>query len=257
MAHPDIVIAGNSYPTVPKLVIPKSGGGSAEFHDMSDPMSFLGKEVESVNANVYTSNFLLKDTDWHGWTPSTTAQVLIASVNVSQTFTATDMVNNEYFLVWECGVTPVYDSGYTDKARPLKSRAVIIQELCRRPSNIGNVESANFNGNACVTANASSALIYWNAASTPVRTVTWSASYGFYFGATAATFSNSTNDNPTVTVKTPTLTARCSTTYMSTANAEKINEDDSAGYIRGKLYRIKRNGEFRSVYEMLVSAFNA
>ena len=36
MAHPSIVIDGNTYPTVPSIVIPKSGGGTATFMDTSD-----------------------------------------------------------------------------------------------------------------------------------------------------------------------------------------------------------------------------
>lgn len=225
----------------------------SNYYDMSDPMSFLGKGATCINASAYSSTFALKDTAWHGWTPTTSAQVLIASA-AAGTFTATDMANNEYFLVWECGVDPVYGASATNKALAVESKGIIIQELCRRPSSVANIGSANFNSNVCVTSNSSSALIYYNSSGT--LTMTWSASYGFYFGAAAATYNSSSSDNPTVTIKTPTLSARCSTTYLSTANAGYINEDDSKGFIKGKIYRITRNGEFRSVYEMLVSLFN-
>lgn len=36
MAHPNIVIAGATYPTVPSIIVPKSGGGNAAFFDTSD-----------------------------------------------------------------------------------------------------------------------------------------------------------------------------------------------------------------------------
>lgn len=36
MAHPNIVIAGATYPTVPSIIVPKSGSGNAQFYDVSD-----------------------------------------------------------------------------------------------------------------------------------------------------------------------------------------------------------------------------
>lgn len=36
MAHPNIVIAGATYPTVPSITVPKSGGGNAQFYDVGD-----------------------------------------------------------------------------------------------------------------------------------------------------------------------------------------------------------------------------
>ena len=36
MAHPDLVINGVTYPAVPEVDIPKSGGGTAKYYDVTD-----------------------------------------------------------------------------------------------------------------------------------------------------------------------------------------------------------------------------
>ena len=219
-----------------------------QYYDMSGDMAFLGKDAEVVDASLYSKEDYLKNTDWHGWTPSTTATVIVASVTLG-TFAA-DLATYSYYLVWECGVDPVYPSQASTVAKSILTRAFIVQEITKRPSSVANIGSHTFNGNACASVYASSLLEYYNGSGT--LTNTWAASYGWYFSAVAATFSNSTTDSPTVTVKTPTLTARCSTTYLSTANAGHVNENTSTFFIRGKLYRVKRNGIMRSLYEKVV-----
>ena len=253
MAHPSITIAGATFQTVPSIVVPKAGGGDAVFYDMSDDMSFLGKDVELVNASLYSSSFALEDTAFNGWTPSTTAKTCIATATAG-TFAQSDMEDNEYFILWECGVDVVYGEGTTNKAKTLFSRAAIAQELFRRPSTWANIGSEIFNGNACSTVFSQNFLRYYGTTAGTI-TYTWNVSYGFYFGATAATFSPTTG-NGNVTVKTPIMSARCSTTYLSTGNAGLIDQENSKGFIKGKLYRIKRDGFHRGMHNLLVKMIN-
>lgn len=42
MAHPDVVINGVTYPAVPEVNIPKSGGGTAKFYDASQSDAAAG-----------------------------------------------------------------------------------------------------------------------------------------------------------------------------------------------------------------------
>ena len=218
-----------------------------QYYDMSGDMAFLGKDAECIDSNVYTKETNLSHTDWSSWTPSTTATVIEASVT-AKTFDA-DLATYSYYLVWECGVDPVY-SHASDVAKSILTRAFIVQEITKRPSTVANITAGNFNGNACASVYASSLLEYYNANGT--LTNTWAASYGWYFSAVAATFSNSTTDAPTVTIKTPSMSARCSTTYLSTSNASQVHSGSSTYFIRGKLYRVKRNGIMRSLYEKVV-----
>ena len=250
----DIVIAGNTYTQVPSIIVPKSGGGNATFYE-NDNLSFLGKGAELVNDNVYSKTFDLYNSDFHGWTPSTTAKVCVASVTKSKELTLTGMSDNEYMLVWECDFTPVYNGSETNQALPLFSKAYLVQCFCKRPSSYVNITNNNFNATVCVSQYTSTFMRYYGSTAGTV-TYTWSASYGFYFGLTASTFVDATLENVVVNLKTPTFTARCSTTYFSTANAGKIDEDDSTGSIKAKLYRVKRNGFLRGVYEQTVNMIN-
>lgn len=250
---PNIVIAGNTYNDVPSIIVPQSGGGNAEFYDMSGDMAWLGKGAECINENVYSIEETLDNTLFNGWTPSTTAKAIVAT-KTAGTFSA-DLANYGYYLVWECGVDPEYTGDPTLKALTLKARTYIVQELCKRPSSLANIEAGSFNGNVCASLYASNFLRYYGT-TTGTATYTWSATYGFYFGATAATFASSTASSTTVTVKTPTLSSRCHTTYFSTTNANLVDQANSNWWIHGKLYRVKGGGVLRGIYGGVVDIIN-
>lgn len=250
----DITIAGATYTDVPRIEIPKVGGGYAEFYDMSSDMSWLGKDATCINDNFYSKSDTLDNTGFNGWTPSTTALTIVSSVNAG-TFSA-DMANNEYYLVWECKCDPAYTGTPTLKAHFLFTRAYIVQEIAKRPSAFVNIGSMTFDGNNSSNIYTSNFLRYYGT-TTGTMTYSWGASYGFYFGATAATFSNSTSNTPTVTVKTPTLTTRCSTTYFSTGNAAKVDQKNSTWSIKCKIYRIKPNGINRGIYKKVAEMVNS
>ena len=95
---------------------------------------------------------------------------------------------------------------------------------------------------------------YWNDKGS--HTYTYGASYGLYPAAAAATFSNATADNPTVTPKTPAWSTRCSTTYFSTSNAGYVDQDKSKFRMKGELYRFKIGSPERMIENELVSLFN-
>lgn len=250
----DIVIANNTYTSVPSIIVPKSGGGNAQFFDLDMDMAWLGKNVELLNGSFYSKSDVLKNTGFNGWTPSTTALSIVTSVTAG-TFSA-NTANYEYYLVWECGVDLVYTGTPTQKALPLLSRCWMLQNITKRPSTWALIQSNSFNGNASTNVYTSTFLRYYGT-TTGTVTYTWSASNGFYFGATAATFSNATTDTPTVTVKTPTLSAKCSTTYMSTANAGLIDQEKSTWFIRGKIYRVTPNSIEHNILAKVVSLINA
>ena len=224
------------------------------WYNMSSPMSFLGKDVELFKDNFYLEEFTLADTLFNGWTPSTTAKDIVAS-KTAGTFTATDLANYEYYIVWECGVDPVYTGTPTLKAHALLTRAYEVQQIYRRPSSWANIGAENFNGNVCGTVITQNFLRYYGTTTGSV-TYSWNVSYGFYYTLTAATFSNTTAASPTITVKTPKLSARCSTTYMSTGNAGLVDQRNSKCWISAKVYRVKRNGIMRGFHEDQVDLIN-
>lgn len=250
----NITIAGADFPTVPSIIVPQTGGGNAQFYAMNGDMDWLGRGAELIDDSVYSKSDTLDNTGFATWTPSTTATTIVSTVN-AKTFVG-DLENYEYYLVWECGCDADYtDASPTLKAHFLFSRAYIVQEIMKRPSSFANIEANNWNGNACVSLYAGNFLRYYGTTTGSV-TYSWNASYGIYFGASAATFSNSTSNTPTVTIKSPTLATRCSTTYFSTGNAAKVNQENTEWYMSGKLYRIKRDGTIRNIYGKVVDLIN-
>ena len=229
---------------------------SPPYYDMSGDMAWLGKGAELVDGSLYSATFKLSETAYKDWTPSTTAGVCVASVTQNAKFAATDMANNEYAIIWECGFDPVWDGTETKKALPLLSRAYLVQQLFRRPNSWALIQESDFNANTCASAFTGTFMRYYGT-TTGTATYTFAASYGFYFALVSSTFSSGTSDNPNVNLKTPTMSARCNTTYFSTGNAAKIDSDKSTGFIRGKLYRIKRDGFLRGVYNNVVRLINA
>lgn len=249
MAHPDITIAGASFGQVPSIVVPKVGGGDASFYDMGDTLSWLGADVELVTEfNPLVKK--LSETGFATWTPSTTAKDILTTQNLG-TFVAADIANYEYYILWECTIPIVTDASATQKALPVFAVSSQVQSICKRPSTWANIEAENFNGSVCSSLTTGTFLRYYGT-TTGTMTYTWATSYGLYFTLTAATFSSATAASPTITVKTPKLTARCSTTYMSTANAALIDQDETVISIGAKVYRAKSKGVFHGNYANVI-----
>lgn len=217
-----------------------------------DPYNWMGAGAEHVSEVYSPHEFALSGTSFNGWTPSTTAKTIKSAVTAT-TFVA-DFTQYEYMLKWLCDWSVEYNSGYTDVARTIKGASVICQILLKRPNSLANIAASSYAGNACVTYRTSPLMEYWNDKGT--HTYTFGASYGIYPAAAAATFSNSTSDAPTVTVKTPSWSARCSGTYFSTSNAALVKQADSVFHMKGDLYRIKIGTPENAILHELVNLFN-
>lgn len=254
----NISLLGADYPNVPSVILPQTGGGNAQFYSMNGNLDWLGKGVELVGENFYKKVDTLKNTSFNGWTPGTSAKVCVTSVTLSDAkFTATDIDQYAYYMVWECGVDPAYTGTPTQKALPQMARAFILQNLVKRASAWSYIQASDCNATVNQAAYTGSFLRYYGT-TTGTSTITWAASYGFYFGATAPTISSTTAVSPTITPKTPTLSARCSDTYMSTTNAGLVDQNNSKWWILGsKIYRVKKDCFFDGVYKTFCSIINA
>ena len=216
------------------------------------PYSTFGLNFERIQY-LTDKTVLLKDTDFATWTPSTTAKAIVAS-EVYGTY-ASQMLEYDYFLHWRSDARIVYNAGTTMKATVVRELVDIWQALIRRPNNVANLESENYNANVCATYFTAPLMVYYSTGGT--LSVTWSASYGFYPSATAATFSSSTSASPTVTIKTPALNARCNSSYLSVARAADVDMQKSSIRLTGELYRVQ--GHSSPAYNMfaeVVSAYN-
>ena len=223
------------------------------YYDMSGDMAWLG--ADAILVQTFTlSDVKLSATDFATWTPSTTATDILATRNAG-TFTATDSQNWNYFIVWETKIPIVYASAGTNKAKPLFLASIIINALFRRPSSYDNIRASNYNNTVNATAYTGNFLRYYGTTANTM-TYTWNTSYGLYGAATAATFSSATADSPTVTAKTPKIQARCSTTYMSTANAGYIDKDKTIISQKGYVYKAKRSTFLQGCYEREIALVN-
>lgn len=203
-------------------------------------------EPELIEEIYDSGSIKLADTSFDTWTPSTTASS-IRSSQTAGTFSA-HMGEYEYLIKWEFGFNAVTVSGATLKAQILYEGADQWQALHKRPSTWANIQADNFNGNACSTYYTVPFLRYWNTSGT--LTYTHSISYGIYPVLVASTFASSTADNTTVTLKTPSVSARCNASYFATARAPQLDKDLSTFRLVGKLYRIEIPGEVRKMYEV-------
>lgn len=249
-----ITLLGASYPDVPAVDLPKTGGGTARFHDRDIPFDFLGVEPELVKGDLYSASYTLNNTLYNGWTPSTTAKAIVAASTLSPTY-AGNTGAYEYYLRWKFDADIKYASGTTMKYVIDREVMELWQVIAKRPSSRANITADNFNGNNCSTYFTAGLMSYYDKNGS--YTYTWSASYGFYIAATAATFSDSTSNTPTITFKTPAINARCSGTYFSTARAANVDQANSKLALTGELYRVKVDTcASRQMYEHIVDIYN-
>lgn len=221
-------------------------------------LAWLGADAELVLSNFYSKVDTLDNTGFNGWTPSTTAKTCVSSVTLSDAkFTATDIDRYAYYLFWECGLDIAYTGTPTQKALPTFARGLIIQNLVKRPSTFPNIQSVNCDATVNQAAYTGNFLRYYGTTTGSI-TYTWAASNGFYFGATAPTISSTTAVSPTITPKTPTMSSKVNTTYMSATNAGLVDQENSKWWIKGvAVYRAKREVFFDGVYRRFSTFINA
>lgn len=214
---------------------------------------WLGLEVENLG-EVFSDSHKLSGTLFNGWTPSTTAKVIIANTSIG-TFAA-DMENYEYWLKWDIDSVINYNAGFTKKVATERQVYTLWQSLHRRPYGFANIEANEDNYNYCTTAfSGSSYIVYYNSAGT--RTWASGVSYGIYGAAQGATFSSTSSLRPTVTMKSPPISARCNTTYFSTAAAAAVDQDASTIKRRGYLFRVKQgSSDCRQFHKEAIDIYN-
>ena len=213
--------------------------------------NWMGEQAEWVQMFGKYS-VTLSATTYPSWTPSTTAKTIYSTSNLA-TFSA-DFANYEYLIRWQCDFTAAYPTGTTVVNGIYREVSELWQALYRRPRYLSDVTSSNANYDVCTTLYTAGVCAYYN--SNSALTVGYTASYGIYPAATAATFSSATSNTPTVTVKTPAITARCSSTYMTTSMASAMDQTNSIVRVRADLFRSKIGAPMRSMYDGAVALYN-
>lgn len=226
-----------------------SGFASA---NVAVPWNPLGEDAELIQT-FDMGETKLSSTTFKGWTPSTTAKT-IKSASTLGTISS-DLGTYEYVIYSVFDATLAYASGTTLKGAPVRQVISLMQHIHRKPSNLTNLASATDNQNYCATFFTANLMDYYNTGGT--HTLAWTGSYGLYPVASSATFSSSTSTSPTITVKSPAFTARCSTTYFTTTMAAAVDQANSKLKCKVYVYRIKKNFTAYKMFHDLVEKYNS
>lgn len=216
------------------------------------PYNPFGEAAELISTYAKTT-YALKDTLYNTWTPSTTAKAIVATATLGTK--SLDMANYEYFTKFVIDARTVYNSGTTLSGAVVHQVTAVFQYIYRKPSNFTNIASKTDNYNNCTTIYTAPLMDYYDTSN--AHKLAWTGSYGFYGAATAHTFNNSTSLTPTLTVKRPTLNARCSNSYFTTTMAGAVDKTNSTMAVWGYLYRCKKGSFGRAVWDDLITVYNS
>lgn len=206
----NVTLLGSDFPDVPSVVLPKTGGGSANFYYDLKPI-LLRNDAELVSTHSY-DKMIVEDEEKTIPSYSTTAQTLKATENLSETVSLS-YANYNYYIAERFLTIPYYNVETKGKGRSEWQFTSALYEIIEIPANVFKAlsdptkayTSRSYN---VIASGAYSKEIYWS--STTAIGVYTSNAYGVYQTPVAPTVSSST-----LTLKTPTLGVRGHTTYLS------------------------------------------
>lgn len=201
--------------------------------DTTDSWSWMGKNPTKIYAPEVDTTYF-KNSDWVNWTPVTTA-TKITDAKDKGTFVA-DTEHYEYLVHTQMYEEIYYNEGASGKAQLLKGGFEQWYNIVRYPSNYANLNNQVRNANVAASVISQTFMFYLTTKG--ANSVTYSWGYGLYPTATAPTFNNSTTVAPTVTVKVPALNARCSDSYLTTANAAFVDTNNSFFKLKYEVYQV-------------------
>lgn len=218
-----------------------------------EPLNWMGEGAEFVQ-EFYRSKFFLKDTNYPSWTPSTTAETIKATENLS--VISIDLATYEYMIEWTWDMTAAYPAGQTLKTTLDRQIGAIYQTAHRRPYGLANFAAENYAYNYVTALNTNAGyLIYYNSNGT--KTWTTGNSYGIYPSSVLATLSSTSADTVNLTPKTPDIKARCYSSYFSTTRAAEIDQDNTQFVLVGRLYRMRLGScALRNMYGKAIDIYN-
>lgn len=272
----DITWLGNSYTDVPYVELPQTGGGFADFHDVSDTTATAadvasGKVFHLADGSAATGTasgggggglvwvksltkqtIALSDTDYPSWSPSSTATAILATASAG-TFEATNVADNDYFTRTRIYINVVYPSATsTSKGKLLKVVGENWYCITRRASNRANLNSGTRNANVAESITNYWVLEYYNSG----WVANYSQSYGLYPANSAPTLSSTSAASPTVTFNRPIINARTSATYFSATYANALDKDKTTITFVFDVYRADATYRRKEIQESIIDMWN-
>lgn len=232
----NITLMGTNYPNVPSVILPQTGGGTAQFYEYGD-LSWMGQNAVQLNDTPYSLSKTLADTSYaSSFIPSetpTTAMDIYASQTIG-TFTAHPN-DYDYILRWHWDIQVKLNDGATYVYLPERNYGSFFYVIHKRPYGLANFASETPSYNYCTALyTASQYYIYYGSSGAETWTTTM---YGIYASGVASTFSSTSSASPTVTIKTPKIQAKCNKSYFASARRGDI-ADTTTIKIKGDLFQV-------------------
>ena len=265
----NISFMGADYSDVPAIILPQTGGGTARFDDASVTTAVAGdvaagKIFLAADGTITTGTgssggglvhiaslddeeITMEDTDFHGWTPSTTAKVIIPAADVG-TFVASNIADNDYFIHQRGYSAILYTDSSNSKGKFIKTCMSNWYAITRRPSNNANYSSGTKNANYAESVTNTYAMQYYNSGYVLLS----SSAYGIYPTNSAPTVSSTSAASPTITVNRMIINAKCNATYFSTAWAAKVDQANTKFKFKYDIYRAESGYMRQLVYGALM-----
>ena len=223
------------------------GGTIREITGMAWYKRYLPPSAELVAEHDETIN-LSADTNWDAWTPSTSAKTLLAEGTTrgagSYTIGASAYQNKAIIGVAFAHTDVVFKDGTAMAKGYAKGRTIYSVGMyapLKMPDYANEYYGLTLTGTALRN-------VYWTSAT--ATTLYTTGTYGIGLsGGLALSTSSATGTSRVIGFTRPTLTARCNSTYFSTACAGKIDSANTNTYIKTHLYLIDKEDSI--LYKMM------
>lgn len=284
MASNSIVLKGTTYNGVSSLEVPKSGGGTALFTDVSDTTaaaadvasgkyfydasgaytqgtasgggggdswSWMGKNPTLVKTYAKEKVYF-KDTSLPSWTWSTTASDIVAAAAYNDTFAA-DLTQYDYLVIYKLYVHYDYGNWTPVKAITGYSRVNSCYETGYY-STVVAVQSGEYDSAISYTNDAQFWAYYNN--SSGVKTM-GQFNYGLFTTNAVSLNASGSLSSETITVTKPRLRAQGNSSYFTADAFNNIDMDASYYEIVTEVWRVDSPTSARqAVYEEVIDALD-
>ena len=288
----NITIQGASYPDVPSVTLPKTGGGTAWFTDVTpttavesdvasgkvffksdgsqatgtatsqggSPYPWLGNGAEKVGTIINQTINLKNDTTYDSWAASTTATT-IKSASESPDYTASlNIVDYDYCIVTLGFVQPVYLSGTPMKSTTYRVAQYHVQYYYGYPTSSNTSAVQSNTATQALSLSSSSNMfvqLYYN--SSGVLTARSATQCGAIYMSSTPTYSGTsvTDGNLSFNYKIPAFYAKCDSSRFTTTRKTQVDSANTNYILTVDLYRVPHgNGVFSKWVTEMCNALN-
>lgn len=266
----DISLLNAQYQDVPSVLLPKTGGGTAQFDDTTDAnatasdilsgktayvngikltgtgsgggggaYAWFGEGAEKVGTIINKTINLHSDTTYDSWTPSTTAGTIKASSTTADYTLSADFNSYDYLFAMQGFIEPVYQSVANKKN--FMYRNIRYQATCYYgyPNHTNNTESVLNNTVTTYTSNATSinGYLYYFSNNSGTMLTAASSAYGIYTSAIIISLTQTGAGLYDIAIKLGALNAVCNSNRFSTTAAAAVDTTATNYYVTVDLYR--------------------